>query len=149
MLDRDLAELYRVPTRVLNQAVRRHRNRFPPDFMFQLSPEETQDWRSRIVISNSSARMGLRHRPHAFMEQGVAMLSSVLNSERAIEVNIEVMRAFVNLRRMVASNALLARRLRELEMRYDAQFKVVFDAIRKLMGVEASEDSKRISGFQP
>ena len=98
MLDRDLAELYGVPTKVLNQAVARNRKRFPGDFMFQLSQGEFENWRSQIVTSNSAARMGLRRRPYAFTEQGVAMLSSVLNSERAIEVNIAIMRTFVHLR---------------------------------------------------
>src|SRR5580700_10334913 len=95
MLDRDLAELYGVPTGVLNQAVKRNRKRFPDDFMFQLSKEEMENWISQIVISNSTAKMGVRHRPYAFTEQGVATPSSVLNSERAIEVNIAIMRAFV------------------------------------------------------
>jgi hypothetical protein len=133
MLDRDLAELYGVPTKVLNQAVKRHQNRFPIDFMFSLSKSEFENWRSQIVTSNSAIKMGLRRAPYAFTEHGILMLSSVLNSERAISVNIEIMRAFVRLRRLLATNVDLARKLATLENKYDAQFKVVFDAIRKLM----------------
>ena len=142
MLDRDLAELYGVETRVLNQAVRRNRGRFPDDFMFPLTRQEIRDL-SQIVISP-----GFKHAPNvfAFTEQGVAMLSSVLNSPRAIKVNIEIMRAFVRLRQMLATNANLERRFHELEQKYDVQFKVVFDAIRRLMA-PASEPRKKI-GFQ-
>jgi hypothetical protein len=132
MLDRDLAALYGVPTKALKQAVRRNVTRFPADFMFVLTQEELGDWRSQFVTSNAD-RMGLRHAPMAFTEQGVAMLSSVLNSERAIQVNIAIMRTFAQLRQMLASHADLARKLANLERRYDAQFKVVFDAIRQLM----------------
>ncbi|MEK9148789.1 MAG: ORF6N domain-containing protein, partial [Candidatus Desantisbacteria bacterium] len=108
-LDRDLAELYGVETRVLNQAVRRNIRRFPEDFMFQLSKEEFENWKSQIVISNSE-KMGLRKLSYAFTEQGVAMLSSVLNSERAILVNIQIMRAFTKIRRMLASHEDLRRK---------------------------------------
>lgn len=132
MLDRDLAAMYGVSTKVLKQAVRRNATRFPADFMFVLTREEFADWRSQFVTSNAD-RMGLRHAPMAFTEQGVAMLSSVLNSERAIQANIAIMRTFTRLRRMLASNTELARKLADLEKRYDAQFKVVFDAIRQLM----------------
>jgi hypothetical protein len=132
MLDRDLASLYGVPTKALKQAVRRNADRFPEDFMFVLTPQEFKDWRSQFVTSKTD-RMGLRHAPMAFTEQGVAMLSTVLNSERAIRVNIAVMRAFVQLRGLLASHKDLARKLEEMEERYDAQFKVVFDAIRQLM----------------
>jgi hypothetical protein len=132
MLDRDLAGLYGVGTHVLKQAVRRNKDRFPEDFMFVLNPTEFRDWRSQFVISKAD-RKGLRHPPMAFTEQGVAMLSSVLRSKRAITVNIEIMRAFVKLRQMLTSNAELARRLDELESKYDKQFKVVFTAIRQLM----------------
>ena len=132
LLDRDLAELYGVETRVLKQAVRRNRKRFPEDFMFELTKQEFEDWRSQFVISKSD-KMGLRYRPMAFTEQGVAMLSSVLNSDRAIEVNIAIMRAFVQLRKMIASNAELARKLDELEEKYDEQFRIVFDAIHALI----------------
>jgi len=132
MLDRDLAALYEVPTKVLKQAVNRHADRFPKDFMFVLDREEFMNWRSQFVTSNSD-RMGLRHSPMAFTEQGVAMLSSVLNSTRAIQVNIAVMRAFVQLRMILSTHADLARKLEELEKKYDAQFRVVFDAIRQFM----------------
>jgi hypothetical protein len=131
MLDVDLARLYRVSTKVFNQAVRRNQDRFPADFAFQLSNLEFHSLRSQIVTSNR--RGGRRYRPYAFTEQGVAMLSSVLRSRRAVQVNIEIMRAFVRLRRMLASNEELARKLAALERKYDAQFKVVFDAIRELM----------------
>jgi hypothetical protein len=144
ILDRDLAVLYGVATKALKQAVKRNIDRFPDDFMIVLTPEEFAEWRSQFVTSKSD-RMGLRHRPMAFTEQGVAMLSSVLNSERAIRVNIEIMRAFVRLRRMVASNAELARRLHDLEKTYDAQFKSVFDAIRALMA--PPEKARRRIGF--
>jgi hypothetical protein len=144
MLDRDLAALYSVQTRVLKQAVRRNAERFPEDFMFELTQEEFEDWRSQFVISKSD-RMGLRHAPMAFTEQGVAMLSSVLRSPQAIKVNIAIMRAFVKLREILASHADLAKKLEEMEKKYDAQFKVVFDALRKLMMPPASP--KRKIGF--
>ncbi len=130
MLDADLAELYGVETKALNRAVRRNYNRFPADFMFQLTGEEFRNLRFH---SGTSSWGGRRFRPHAFTEQGVAMLSSVLRSERAVQVNIAIMRAFVKLREMLASHADLARKLEEMEKKYDAQFKVVFDAIRELM----------------
>ncbi len=129
ILDRDLAVLYEVPTKALKQAEKRNIGRFPKDFMFILTPEEFTEWRSQFVTSKAD-RIGLRYPPMAFTEQGVAMLSSVLNSERAIQVNIEIMRAFVHLRRFIATNRNLARRLDRLEKKYDAQFKVVFDARR-------------------
>jgi len=133
ILDRDLGELYDVTTAALNQAVRRNRERFPKDFMFQLTRSEvTQLNRSQSVIGSQKHR-DPRLRPYAFTEQGIAMLSSVLRSRRAISVNIEIMRAFVKLRQMLASNAELSRRLDELESKYDRQFKIVFDAIRQLM----------------
>ncbi len=132
MLDSDLAKLYEVPTRRLNEQVRRNISRFPADFMFQLTKEEDESLRSRSATSKRG-RGGRRYLPLAFTEQGVAMLSSVLHSERAIRVNIEIMRAFVRLRRMAASHAFLSRKLDQLEKKYDAQFKVVFDAIRELM----------------
>jgi hypothetical protein len=128
-----LAALYEVETRTLVQAVKRNAARFPPDFMFQLSKEELEQWRSQVVRSNPALKMGLRRRPYAFTEQGVAMLSGVLNSERAVLVNVEIMRAFVRMRQMLAGHADLARKLDALENKYDAQFKVVFDAIRQLM----------------
>ena len=142
MLDRDLAELYQVETRVLNQAVGRNHERFPPDFMFELTREEIFGI-SQLVTSST---LKFSKRVSAFTEQGVAMLSTVLRSKRALHVNIEIMRAFVKLRQMLASNAELSRRLDELEGKYDRQFKVVFDAIRQLMS-PAPPDRKQI-GFR-
>lgn len=144
LLDVHLAALYGVTTKRLNEQVRRNRSRFPADFMFQLNPEEVASLRSQTATSNRG-RGGRRYAPYAFTEQGVAMLSTVLNSERAIQVNIEIMRTFVRLRQMLASNAELARKLADLEKKYDAQFKVVFDAIRQLMA--APEPKKRKIGF--
>lgn len=132
MLDSDLARLYGVSTGRLNQQVRRNLTRFPPDFMLQLTPDEVESLRLQNVISKRS-RGGRRYAPLVFTEQGVAMLSSVLNSERAVQVNIAIMRAFVRLREMLATHKDLARRLNEMERKYDAQFKVVFEAIRELM----------------
>lgn len=129
MLDRDLAELYRVETRVLNQAVNRNRDRFPADFAFELTREEIMGISQTVTSSN----LKFSKRVTAFTEQGVAMLSSVLRSKRAISVNIEIMRTFVKLRQMLESNSELSRRLDNLESKYDRQFKVVFDAIRQLM----------------
>ena len=144
MLDADLAGLYDVETRVLVQAVKRNLERFPDDFMFQLSDEEFEDLKSQSVISSSWG--GRRTRPYAFTEQGVAMLSGVLRSPRAVRVNIEIMRAFVRLRRMLATHADLAQRLDELESKYDAQFRIVFDAIRELMAPSDPPRKRRI-GF--
>jgi len=135
LLDRDLAELYGVETKALKQAVRRNIKRFPDDFMFELSKEEFENWRSQFVTSNSD-KMGLRYRPMTFTEQGVAMLSSVLRSSRAIEVNIAIMRAFVQLRKMIASHDKLARKLAELEQHlegHDEQIQVIFETIKQLM----------------
>jgi len=143
ILDVDLAKLYGVGTKVLNQAVKRNQRRFPADFMFQLNQEEFENLRSQSVTSSRWG--GRRTPPFVFTEQGVAMLSSVLNSERAVQVNIEIMRAFVRLRQLLASNAQLARKLELLEKKYDAQFKVVFDAIRQLM--TPPEPNKRRIGF--
>ena len=141
LLDRDLAELYGVKTKALKQAVRRNIRRFPDDFMFELTKEEFEDWRSQFVTSNRD-KMGLRYKPMAFTEQGVAMLSSVLNSNRAIEVNIAIMRAFVQLRKMISSHANLERKLVALEKKYDQQFRVVFDAIRALMSPPEKRQKK-------
>lgn len=161
LLDTDLARLYGVETRSLNQAVRRNPDRFPEDFMFQLTVEETEALRSQTVILDgararradlrsqtviSSEHGGRRFLPLAFTEQGVAMLSSVLRSPRAVAVNVEIMRAFVELRRMIESTAGLSRRLDALERKYDSQFKGVFDAIRQLM-TPAPMPAKRI-GFK-
>jgi hypothetical protein len=132
MLDADLALLYGVETRLLVRAVKRNAGRFPPDFMFQLTANEVAILRSQIGIS-SLVHGGRRYSPYAFTEHGVAMLSSVLRSPRAVNVNIEIVRTFVRLRGMLAGHADLARKLAALEKRYDAQFRVVFDAIRELM----------------
>jgi hypothetical protein len=179
MLDYDLAELYGAQTRSLLQAVRRNKERFPEDFLFQLSDQEVRALRSQFVISNAQppdnlkgfkvvrngreneqakgineikcqsrtekGRGGRRLNPYAFTEQGVAMLSSVLNSPRAVSVNVEIMRAFVRLRRMIAANEDLAKKLDKLEQKYDQQFKVVFDAMRELMRPAALP--KRRIGF--
>ena len=144
MFDSDLAELYEVPTKVFNQAVKRNQQRFPSDFMFCLNYQEVKILRSQIVTSRFWG--GRRYNPCVFTEQGVAMLSSVLNSERAIRVNIEIIRAFVRLRQILSSNKELARRLDELENKYDSQFKVVFDAIRQLMAPPPLPPKRRI-GF--
>ena len=141
LLDRDLAELYGV-ARILNRAVRRNRERFPADFMFNLTREEIQRI-SQIGISSLKFSKSVA----VFTEQGVAMLSGLLNSQRAIAVNIEIMRAFVRLRQIIASSADLARKLASLEKKYDAQFKVVFDAIRALMSPEVPASARREMGF--
>jgi phage regulator Rha-like protein len=146
MLDTDLAILYGVPTKRLNEQVRRNKKRFPSDFMFQLTPEEVERLRSQIATLKSGRGQHRKYSPYAFTEQGVAMLSSVLHSERAIQVNIAIMRAFVQLREMIGSNKTLARRLNELEKKYDSQFRAVFEAIRSLMA-EPEPKVKRI-GFK-
>ena len=145
MMDADLARLYGVTTKVLNQAVKRNMARFPDDFMFQLRDEEAAALRSQFVTLKAGRGQHRKYRPNVFTEQGVAMLSSVLHSERAIQVNIAIMRAFVRLRELIGSNKVLAWRLAELEKKYDAQFRVVFDAIRELMTPPGSK-SRRI-GF--
>ncbi len=155
MLDADLAELYEVETKALNQAVRRNAERFPSDFMFQLTDEELKilqgrtgaaSLRSQFVTSNEG-RGGRRYSPYAFTEQGVAMLSSVLRSSRAVQVNIAIMRAFVKLREILSSRRDLARRLDAMESKYDKQFKGVFDAIRELM--RPPEKLRARIGFRP
>jgi hypothetical protein len=137
ILDRTLAKLYGVSTKVLNQAVKRNPERFPLDFMFQLTMEEAkaldERLRSQIVTLKKSQGKNIKYRPYAFTEHGILMLSSVLKSERAVRVNIEIMRTFVRLREIVASNADLTKHLNALERKYDGQFTVVFDAIRRLM----------------
>ena len=177
MLDSDLARLYGVEARALNQAVARNRKRFPVDFMFQLTPGEYESLRSQTVISkkggtteglsqsvmssrrrrderlrsqivtSKEGRGGRRFRPYAFTEQGVAMLSSVLRSSRAVEVNIAIMRTFVQLRRLMDTNRDLARKIEALEKKYDEQFAVVFDAIKEL--IAPPEPPKRQIGFHP
>jgi len=145
MLDSELAALYEVPVKALNQAVKRNLDRFPEDFMFQLSQEEATSLRSQSVTSKAG-RGGRRTEPYAFTEQGVAMLSSVLHSQRAVHVNIEIMRAFVRLRQMLQQNTELARKLAALERKYDGQFKMVCEAIRDLM-TPAPKEKPRI-GFR-
>lgn len=143
MLDADLAELYRVETKAVKRAVKRNAARFPEDFCFQLSIVEVEDLRYHFGASSWG---GSRYAPFAFTEQGVAMLSSVLHSKRAVKVNIEIMRAFVRLRELLSSHKDLARKLEELDGKYDAQFKVVFDAIRQLMTPPAKP--KKQIGFK-
>ncbi len=159
MLSSDLAELYQVEPRALIQAVKRNMDRFPEDFMFQLTRDELSLLKSHSLISNDSRAtasrsqivilkrgLNIKYLPYAFTEQGVAMLSSVLRSKRAVLVNVEIMRAFVRLRQMLATNVNLERRLNELERKYDSQFKVVFDAIRQLM---ASPEKQSLVFFAP
>ena len=145
MLSTELARLYGVEPRVLVQAVKRNIKRFPTDFMFRLTLDEANSLRSQIVILKRGQH--IKKSPYAFTEQGVAMLSGVLNSDRAIAVNVAIMRAFVKLREMIASHRDLARRLNELERKYDAQFRGVFDAIRELM--EPPVKPRPRIGFQP
>ena len=145
LLDRDLAELYGIETRVLTQAVRRNLKRFPADFMFILENQEVNLLMSQNVISKTSGRGGTRKPPMAFTEQGVAMLSSVLQSERAVEVNIAIMRAFVQTRGMLTTHADLKKKIEEMEAKYDDQFRMVFEAIRQLL-VEEEKPKNRI-GF--
>ncbi len=148
MLDQDLAELYRVPTFRLNEQVKRNLNRFPADFMFQLKPAESKILTSQIAMS-SSRHGGRRTNPYVFTEQGVAMLSSVLNSERAVQVNIAIMRAFVKLREIIATHKELAEKIAELEGKFqnhDAQIQAVFAAIRQLLAPEPVPPGRRI-GF--
>jgi hypothetical protein len=147
LLDSDLAVLYDVPARVLNQAVKRNRERFPADFMFRLTRHEVDVLRSQSVTSRSG-HGGRRHAPYAFTEQGVAMLSSVLRSDRAVRVNVEIMRAFVRLRQVLDSNLKMAARLYELERRCDERFSIVFTAIRELAPAKTKRSMRPI-GFAP
>ena len=167
LLDADLAMLYGVETGALNRAVKRNIERFPADFMLQLTPQEWEDLKCQIGISSSpvttgkgrkagairsqvvtaSAHGGRRAIPYAFTEQGVAMLSSVLRSQRAVEVNIAIMRTFVQLRRLMDSNRDLARRIETMETRYDEQFSQVFDAIKQLISEDKTRKAKRPIGF--
>ncbi len=141
MLDRDLAELYGVETRVLKQAVRRNLRRFPSDFMFELSKDELKNWRSQFVTSNS-IKMGLRYPPMAFTEQGVAMLSSVLNSDRAIDVNVQIIRVFVRLRQTLLDNEDLRKELEELKHLTESRFQVVFETLDQILSVESKPKKK-------
>jgi hypothetical protein len=145
MLDSDLAELYGVETKYLNKQVTRNKGRFPRDFMFQLSAAEWANLRSQIGTSSSHG--GRRYRPRVFTEQGVAMLSSVLRSPRAIQVNVVIMRTFVKLRQMLANHEDLARKLAALERKYDRKFRVVFEAIRQLMAPPTDDQERRQIGF--
>jgi hypothetical protein len=151
LLDSDLAALYGVQARVLNQAVARNRNRFPDDFMFQLTAEEVQSLRSQIVILKTGRGQHRKYLPYVFTEQGIAMLSSVLRSPRAVEVNIAIMRTFVQLRRLMDSNRDLARKIEALEKKYDEQFATVFDAIKRLIAEDQTRAirPKRRIGFLP
>ncbi|MCF7879072.1 MAG: ORF6N domain-containing protein [Candidatus Omnitrophica bacterium] len=144
MLDKDLASLYQVETKVLIQAVKRNKERFPKDFMFQLNKNEFDSLRSHFVTSKKWG--GRRYRPYVFTEQGVAMLSSVLNSQRAIMVNIVIMRTFVKLRKILASHKDLLKKIEDIEKKYDSQFKIVFEAIRQLVLEERKP--KRNIGFK-
>ena len=147
LLDEDLARLYEVAPKRLNEQVKRNRARFPEDFMFQLTAAEAEGLRSQnATLERRGPGQHRKYRPYAFTEQGVAMLSSVLGSPRAVQVNIEIIRAFVRLRQMLQANAELARKLAALEKKYDAQFRVVFDAIRKLMA--PLEPKRRRIGFR-
>lgn len=146
LLDEDLAHLYGVPVKRLNQQVRRNADRFPDDFMFQLNEDEVASLRSQTVTLKKGRGEHRKYAPMAFTEQGVAMLSNVLRSPRAVAVNVEIMRAFVRLRRFLESNVELSRRLDSLERRYDGKFRAIFNAIRELMTPQ-SKPAKRI-GFQ-
>ncbi len=145
MLDRDLAILYGVKTKVLNQAVKRNLKRFPSDFMFRLEKQEFENWKSQIVTSNSD-KMGLRTLPFVFTEQGVAMLASVLKSGKAIQVNIQIVRTFTKLRELLATNEELQSKLMRLEQRYDKKLKEVFNILRLLL-TEKNEPKEEL-GFK-
>ena len=145
MMDRDLADLYGVETAQLKRAVKRNIERFPDDFMFELTKQELEDWRCQFGTSNG-VKMGLRYLPMVFTEQGVAMLSSVLRSQRAISVNIQIMRTFTQLRQMLSTHKELKMKIEDMEEKYDSQFKIVFDAIKQLLETE-SKPTKRI-GFE-
>jgi len=153
ILDHDLAGLYGVATKALNQATKRNLDRFPEDFMFQLTKTETEEWqrlkrlRSQIVTLKKARGTHSKYQPYAFTEHGILMLSSVLKSQRAVQVNIEIMRTFVRLREMFASNEKLIQRLDELEEKYDANFKIVFSAVRQLMNPRAVK--RKPIGFRP
>jgi hypothetical protein len=146
MLDRDLAALYGVKAIALRQQVKRNKDRFPPDFMFQLSKQETEILLSQNVIPSRRSLGG--YRPNAFTEHGVAMLSSVLNSQRAVQINILIIRAFVKLREVLATHNDFARKLEEKEKKYDAQLRAVFEAIRKLTAPPLLSQKRQI-GFVP
>ena len=146
-MDKDLAVLYGVETFNLNKAVKRNRERFPGDFMFQLTKDEWERLKFQTGMSKPQVRGGRRTPPYAFTEQGVAMLSSVLRSRRACQVNVEIMRAFVRVRRMLATHEQLTRKFTAMEKKYDRQFKVIFDAIRELMVPPDKLAKKSTIGF--
>jgi len=136
MLDRDLAELYDVETKALKQAVRRNIDRFPADFMFELTKKEFDNWRSQFVTSKSD-RMGLRYKPMAFTEQGIAMLSGILHSDRAIHVNIQIMRVFVKFRQLLFDNEELSKELSEFKQITEERFQLVFETLDQLLTIES------------
>ncbi len=144
MLDKDLAKLYSVQVKALNQAVKRNMKRFPADFMFQLNKQEFENLKSQFVTSSWG---GVRKLPYAFTEHGVAMLSSVINSEKAIEVNIQIMRTFTKLREMLAGNKELREKIESMEKKYDSQFQIVFAAIKKLLEPPTPAEKKEF-GFK-
>jgi len=146
MLDADLAELYGVTTKRLNEQVKRNINRFPKEFMFQLTKEELENWRSQFATSNPAVKMGLRRRPYAFTEYGAVMLASVLKSPTAVEMSILEVKAFIRMRQLLASQKGLMEKILAMEKKYDEQFKAVFEAIRQLM-IEEEKPKKRI-GFK-
>lgn len=151
MIDRDLAELYDVETRVLNQAVKRNEKRFPEDFMFQMTKAEMQEWKSQIVISNSE-KMGLRKPPLVFTEQGVAMLSSVLNSDRAIQINIQIVRVFTKIREALADNLRLQLDIEEIKKKLknqDKNIELVFNYLDELMEKQEDPKPRKQIGFKP
>ena len=145
MLDSDLAQLYKVTTSNLNLAVRRNRTRFPKDFMFQLTKKDAEPLRLQFAISNITGRGGRRYHPYVFTEQGVAMLSSVLHSDRAVQVNIAIMRAFLQLRAMLATHEDLRRKIMEMEKSYDSKFHAVFATLRQML--ETPIPPKKQIGF--
>jgi len=149
MLDSDLADLYQVPTKVFNQAVKRNKARFPEDFMFQLNKDELENWRSQIVTSNPAAKMALRRPPYAFTEQGVAMLSAVLHSKRAVQTSIAIGRVFVKLRELLATHKELAHKMEELERSQKEQaahIETIYQLVEQLMAPSEVPPSRRI-GF--
>ena len=150
MIDRDIAELYGVPTRALNQAVKRNIKRFPADFMFQIDKKEMKNWKSQIVTSNSE-KMGLRKQPLAFTEEGVAMLSGILNSDRAINVNIQIIRTFIKIRELLSTNEALQRKIMELEKKYGSQndkIKKIFYILGLLQAGNNKTEPKSEIGFK-
>ena len=149
IVDRDIARLYGVTTGSLNQAVKRNIRRFPSDFMFQMNEREFQNWKSQIVISNSSAKMSIRHKPYVFTEQGIAMLSSVLNSEKAVQINIGIMRVFIRLRHLLDTHKEIAQKIAQLEQKYehhDFQIQKLFDKVRDIPLLQ-EEKSTKVKGF--